>query len=235
MVSPSLHQASVARTLDWGCPHRPVLGLRPARFLPPPNSVLATEAAAARGMGAAVASLAGAVSITLESERSTLASRVGIGPSFARGARCAPRPSRRALHGGGASRSLRHCGCARPDADAGGSDACSLTAQSENSISARAASSAAPLIAHRFGGASRSALEARQLGVQFRPEVLLGRRFIVDFFASRVGIVVEVDGGSTRVVSALTRAAIASSAVSATACFAWKQSSCFEICRPRWH
>ena len=33
-----------------GCPHRPVLGLRPARFLPPPNSVLAAEAAAARGM-----------------------------------------------------------------------------------------------------------------------------------------------------------------------------------------
>jgi very-short-patch-repair endonuclease len=33
------------------------------------------------------------------------------------------------------------------------------------------------------------------LGVQFRPEVVLGGRFIVDFFASSVGLVVEVDGG----------------------------------------
>ena len=40
-----------------------------------------------------------------------------------------------------------------------------------------------------------SALKARQLGVQFRPEVLLGGRFIVDFFASSIGLVVEVDGG----------------------------------------
>ena len=40
-----------------------------------------------------------------------------------------------------------------------------------------------------------SALKARQLGVQFRPEVLLGGRFIVDFFALAAGLVVEVDGG----------------------------------------
>jgi very-short-patch-repair endonuclease len=40
-----------------------------------------------------------------------------------------------------------------------------------------------------------SALKARQLGVQFRPEVLLGGRLIVDFFASSIGLVVEVDGG----------------------------------------
>ena len=40
-----------------------------------------------------------------------------------------------------------------------------------------------------------SALTARQLGVQFRPEVLLGQRFIVDFFASAAGLIVEVDGG----------------------------------------
>jgi very-short-patch-repair endonuclease len=31
--------------------------------------------------------------------------------------------------------------------------------------------------------------------VQFRPEVLLGGRFIVDFLASAAGLVVEVDGG----------------------------------------
>jgi very-short-patch-repair endonuclease len=40
-----------------------------------------------------------------------------------------------------------------------------------------------------------SSLQARQLGVQFCREVLLGGRFIVDFFASSVGLVVEVDGG----------------------------------------
>ena len=40
-----------------------------------------------------------------------------------------------------------------------------------------------------------SALKARQLGVQFRAEVPLAGRFIVDFFASSVGLIVEVDGG----------------------------------------
>ena len=40
-----------------------------------------------------------------------------------------------------------------------------------------------------------SALKDRQLGVQFRPQVPLGGRFIVDFFASSIGLVVEVDGG----------------------------------------
>jgi len=40
-----------------------------------------------------------------------------------------------------------------------------------------------------------SALKARQLGVQFRAEVPLAGGFIVDFFASSVGLVVEVDGG----------------------------------------
>ena len=40
-----------------------------------------------------------------------------------------------------------------------------------------------------------SALKARQLGVQFRPQVLLDGRLIVDFFASAAALVVEVDGG----------------------------------------
>ncbi len=40
-----------------------------------------------------------------------------------------------------------------------------------------------------------SALKARQLGAQFRPGVVLGGRFIVDFFASAARLVVEVDGG----------------------------------------
>ena len=39
-----------------------------------------------------------------------------------------------------------------------------------------------------------SRLRARQLGVVFRRQVVLGR-FIVDFFARETGLVVEVDGG----------------------------------------
>jgi very-short-patch-repair endonuclease len=39
-----------------------------------------------------------------------------------------------------------------------------------------------------------SALKARKLGVQFRREVPLLGRFIVDFCAPRVRLVVEVDG-----------------------------------------
>ena len=38
------------------------------------------------------------------------------------------------------------------------------------------------------------AIRGRRLGVQFRRQVPLGR-FIADFFASEVGLVVEVDGG----------------------------------------
>ena len=40
-----------------------------------------------------------------------------------------------------------------------------------------------------------SALRARQLGVQFRREVPLAGRYIVDFCAPSVRLVVEVDGG----------------------------------------
>ena len=40
-----------------------------------------------------------------------------------------------------------------------------------------------------------SVLKSRQLGVQFRAEVPLAGRFIVDFFASSVGLIVVVDGG----------------------------------------
>jgi very-short-patch-repair endonuclease len=39
------------------------------------------------------------------------------------------------------------------------------------------------------------AIRARRLGVQFRRQVPLGERYIADFFASEVGLVVEVDGG----------------------------------------
>ena len=41
-----------------------------------------------------------------------------------------------------------------------------------------------------------SALKARQLGVQFRLEVPLAGRYIVDFCAPSVRLVVEVDGAS---------------------------------------
>jgi very-short-patch-repair endonuclease len=39
-----------------------------------------------------------------------------------------------------------------------------------------------------------SALSARKLGVPFRPQAVLGNRFIVDFLARRARLVVEVDG-----------------------------------------
>ena len=40
-----------------------------------------------------------------------------------------------------------------------------------------------------------SRLRCRQLGVQFRQQVVVADRFIVDFLAPSVGVVVEVDGG----------------------------------------
>jgi len=40
-------------------------------------------------------------------------------------------------------------------------------------------------------------IRGKRLGVQFRRQVCIGR-FIVDFFAAEVGLVVEVDGGSHR-------------------------------------
>ena len=39
-----------------------------------------------------------------------------------------------------------------------------------------------------------SALNARQLGASFRRQVPLAGRFIADFFAPSVGLIVEVDG-----------------------------------------
>ena len=39
------------------------------------------------------------------------------------------------------------------------------------------------------------ALRGRQLGVQFRRQVVLLDRYIVDFYAPKVRLVVEVDGG----------------------------------------
>ena len=44
-----------------------------------------------------------------------------------------------------------------------------------------------------------SALKARQMGVQFRREVPLAGRYIVDFCAPAVRLVVEVDGACHRV------------------------------------
>ena len=38
-------------------------------------------------------------------------------------------------------------------------------------------------------------LRGRKLGVQFRRQVVIGQRFIVDFCASSIRLVLEVDGG----------------------------------------
>jgi very-short-patch-repair endonuclease len=42
------------------------------------------------------------------------------------------------------------------------------------------------------------ALRGSALGVAFKRQVVLGGRYIVDFFAPSVGLVVEVDGGVHR-------------------------------------
>jgi very-short-patch-repair endonuclease len=45
---------------------------------------------------------------------------------------------------------------------------------------------------------SEEALRGGALGVAFKRQVPLGKRYIVDFFAPSVGLVVEVDGGVHR-------------------------------------
>jgi very-short-patch-repair endonuclease len=49
------------------------------------------------------------------------------------------------------------------------------------------------------------ALRGGALGVAFKRQVVLGRRYIADFFAPSVGLVVEVDGGVHRVRRAADR------------------------------
>jgi very-short-patch-repair endonuclease len=49
------------------------------------------------------------------------------------------------------------------------------------------------------------ALRGGALGVAFKRQVLLGGRYIVDFFAPSVGLVVEVDGGVHRTSRAADR------------------------------
>lgn len=49
------------------------------------------------------------------------------------------------------------------------------------------------------------ALRGGALGVAFKRQVVLGGRYIVDFFAPSVGLVVEVDGGVHRVRRAADR------------------------------
>ena len=45
---------------------------------------------------------------------------------------------------------------------------------------------------------SEQALRGGALGVAFKRQVVLGERYIADFFAPSVGLVVEVDGGAHR-------------------------------------
>ena len=180
-----------------GCPHRPVLAAEAAaaRFLPPPNAVLAAEAAAARGVegGRRGAHGIGATQLS-RVMRSTLASTSGSAPDSARGARCAPRQSLHAQHSGGAARSLRQGGCVRRAAGDGGS----MSAQQSPN---RKSLARLELFArqHRSSlteseAALWSALNARQLGVSFRRQVPVAGRFIADFCALSIQLIVEVDG-----------------------------------------
>ena len=79
-----------------------------------------------------------------------------------------------------------------------------------------------------------SALKARQLGAQFRREVPLAGRYIVDFCAPSVRLVVEVDGAITSCGRALTRAEMRSFAGSGIACCASRRRSSCVICTRLW-
>jgi very-short-patch-repair endonuclease len=100
---------------------------------------------------------------------------------------------------GGASRSLRPGGCAQVAAPG---TLPALEAQMRVHSSANRKSQARLerfALQHRFWPTKSeaclwSALKARQLGVSFRRQVPLGGRFIGDFFAPSIGLVVEVDG-----------------------------------------
>ena len=100
----------------------------------------------------------------------------------------------RAEHRGGAARSLRPGGCARHAAGAEAlmrsSSSANLKSQARLDLFARQhRSQLTPSEALLW-----SALNARQLGVSFRRQAPVAGQFIADFFASAIGLIVEVDG-----------------------------------------
>jgi very-short-patch-repair endonuclease len=100
----------------------------------------------------------------------------------------------RALYVGGASRSLRLRGCVRPEAGAGASMRArhSFTHTKASQLQRYASQNRAAPTASE--ARLWSALSGGKLGVQFRRQVPIGKRFIVDFLAPRARLVVEVDG-----------------------------------------
>jgi very-short-patch-repair endonuclease len=104
-------------------------------------------------------------------------------------------PAWDALYCGGASRNLRFWG-AWPEAGAGGS---MRDRKEENRVRKQLKLEQCAWVNRRALTESEarlwSALSARKLGVQFRREVPLAGRYLVDFCAPAVRLVVEVDGG----------------------------------------
>src|SRR5690606_7833512 len=108
-----------------------------------------------------------------------------------------------AKRGGALSRCLRQ-GSAKPDRSQGGEVPMSQHSRTNSPYHARQEERRSRLLAERAHGmrhaptASEAALwqhlRGRQLGVQFRRQVVVGR-FIVDFLVPSVRLVVEVDGG----------------------------------------
>jgi very-short-patch-repair endonuclease len=203
-----------------------------ARFLPPPNAVLAAATAAARGVEGGR---------RVEPSRRSRDNSRGIyesrsppapasGQARERAHAAPPRPAWRARHGGDASRNLRLGGCARPDASAGGSmrarSLCNSKSAARLELHARQHRSCLTESEARLW----SALKGRQLGVSFRRDMPVGGSFIADFLAPAIGLIVEVDGAyhgrrpgpdSRRDPSSVAR----TSALSVSA-----RGSCYMIC-----
>ena len=119
------------------------------------------------------------------------ASRAGVGPGLREGAGSAPRPLVEPKYGGGVARSLRHGGYAWPDAGAGGSEM-RKNEHTQWLLEQHAwCNKRAPT---RSEARLWSALSGRQLGVAFRRQVPLANRYIADFLAPTVKLVIEVDG-----------------------------------------
>jgi very-short-patch-repair endonuclease len=79
-------------------------------------------------------------------------------------------------------------------------------------------------------------LAGGKLGVAFRRQVVLGNRYIADFVASAVRLVVEVDGGlhaRPRGTAQLMRAGIGTSRGSAIICFVFRLARSCAISRHR--
>ena len=188
-------RGAVAEREGWGCPHRPVLGpsgLRASCLPQIPCSPFGLRAEWGRPSLRLLVGL-----ITLESD----AHHARLQRRHRAELRERAHAARRASRGRRFTAGARHAACAwvaalgpMPTLEAQMRVRSPLNSKTQARLEQQARQHRSCLTESE--ARLWSALKGRQLGVQFRPEVLLGGRFIVDFFASSIGLVVEVDGGS---------------------------------------